>query len=61
MALTIGPHHHLLTSKLAIDCEFMPFNKGQLLGRVSLLDVDGEIGYDTFVHYPLPILVAKTD
>lgn len=39
----------------------MPFNTGQLLGHVSLLNVDGDTVYDTFVHYPRPILVTKTD
>ena len=61
MAFTVGPHHDLLTEKFAIDCEFMRSNHGQLLGRVSIVNYYGKTVYDTFVCYPEPIIVTKTD
>ena len=34
----VGPHYNLLTEKIAIDCEMMQSNIGQVLGRVSIIN-----------------------
>ncbi|KAH9206474.1 hypothetical protein DL95DRAFT_396917, partial [Leptodontidium sp. 2 PMI_412] len=47
--------HDLLTEKIAIDCEMMRSNIGQVLGRVSVINYEGVIIFDTFVCYPEPI------
>lgn len=44
----IGPHRTILTEKLAIDCEIMRSNIGQLLGRVSVVNYNSETIFDTF-------------
>ncbi|KFY27956.1 hypothetical protein V493_03187 [Pseudogymnoascus sp. VKM F-4281 (FW-2241)] len=59
--MPVGPHHNLLTEKIAIDCEMMRSNIGQVLGRVSVVNYDREIVFDTFVCYPLPIIITNTD
>ena len=35
-----GPDYEILTEKVAIDCEMMRSNVGQVLGRVSKPDPD---------------------
>jgi RNA exonuclease 4 len=57
----VGPHYGLLTEKIAIDCEMMRSNIGQVLGRVSVINYEGEIIFDTFVCYPEPIIITNTD
>jgi len=57
----VGPHHNILTEKIAIDCEMMRSNIGQVLGRVSVVNYEGETIFDTFVCYPKPINVTNTD
>jgi RNA exonuclease 4 len=56
-----GPHYSVLTEKVAIDCEMMPSNVGQVLGRVSVVNYEGAIIFDTFVCYPGPIIITNTD
>lgn len=57
----VGPHYNVLTKKIAIDCEMMQSNIGQVLGRVSIVNYEGEIIFDTFVCYPEPIIITNTD
>jgi RNA exonuclease 4 len=59
--LPVGPHHNILTEKVAIDCEMMRSNIGQVLGRVSLVNYECETIFDTFVCYPKPINITNTD
>ncbi|RMZ71227.1 hypothetical protein GMOD_00005751 [Pyrenophora seminiperda CCB06] len=54
------PRHDVLTEKIAIDCEFMRSNIGQVLGRVSVVNYEGETIFDTFVCYPKPINITNT-
>jgi RNA exonuclease 4 len=49
-----------LTKKIAIDCEMMQANIGQVLGRVSIVNYEGQTILDTFVCYPEPIKVTDT-
>lgn len=56
-----GPHYNVLTQKVAIDCEMMRSNIGQVLGRVSVVDYEGATIFDTFVCYPEPIIITNTD
>lgn len=56
-----GPHHDILTEKIAIDCEMMRSNIGQVLGRVSVVNYHGATIFDTFVCYPEPIKITSTD
>jgi RNA exonuclease 4 len=58
---TVGPHHGTLTEKIAIDCEMMRSNIGQVLGRVSVVNYESETIFDTFVCYPKPINITSTD
>jgi len=57
----VGPHYELLTEKIAIDCEMMQSNIGQVLGRVSVVNYEVETIFDTFVCYPEPINITNTD
>ena len=57
----VGPHYNLLTEKIAIDCEMMQSNIGQVLGRVSIINYQGETIFDTFVYYPEPVVITNTD
>lgn len=57
----VGPHYNILTEKIAIDCEMMRSNIGQVLGRVSVVNYEGETIFDTFVCYPKPINITNTD
>jgi RNA exonuclease 4 len=57
----VGPHDDVLTKKIALDCEMMQSNIGQVLGRVSVVNYEGEIIFDTFVCYPEPINITNTD
>lgn len=57
----VGPHYNRLTEKIAIDCEMMRSNIGQVLGRVSVVNYEGETIFDTFVCYPKPINITNTD
>ena len=57
----VGLHYNVLTEKIAIDCEMMQSNIGQVLGRVSLISYEGETIFDTFVCYPEPIVITNTD
>jgi RNA exonuclease 4 len=59
--MPVGPHRNILTEKIAIDCEMMRSNIGQVLGRVSVVNYEGETIFDTFVCYPKPINITKTD
>jgi RNA exonuclease 4 len=54
---TVGPH---LTEKVAIDCEMMQANIGQVLGRVSVVDYESRTIFDTFVCYPEPVKIINT-
>lgn len=56
-----GPHYDMLTKKIAIDCEMMQSNISQVLGRVSIVNYEGNTIFDTFVHYPMPINITSTD
>lgn len=47
--------------KIAIDCEMMQSNIGQVLGRVSVVNYEGATIFDTFVCYPEPITITNTD
>ena len=60
-AMPVGPHRNMLTEKIAIDCEMMRSNIGMVLGRVSVVNYECETIYDTFVCYPEPIKITKTD
>lgn len=53
--MPIGPHHNLLTPKIAFDCDMMRSNIGQVLGRVSVVNYNNETIFDAFVSYPDPI------
>ncbi|MCJ1368315.1 3'-5' exonuclease [Acarospora aff. strigata] len=57
----LGPQYNILTEKIAIDCEMMRSNIGQVLGRVSVVNYEGETIFDTFVCYPKPINITNTD
>jgi len=57
----VGPQYNVLTEKIAIDCEMMQSNIGQVLGRVSVVNYEGETIFDTFVCYPEPINITNTD
>lgn len=59
--MPVGPHHNILTEKIAIDCEMMRSNIGQVLGRVSVVNYKSETIFDTFVCYPKPINITNTD
>jgi len=59
--MPVGPHHNLLTKKVAIDCEMMASNIGQVLGRVSVINYNGETIFDTFVYYPNSVIIRNTD
>jgi len=59
--MPVGPHYGLLTEKIAIDCEMMRSNIGQVLGRVSIINYEGETIFDTFVCYPEPIDITNTN
>lgn len=59
--MPVGPHRNILTEKIAIDCEMMRSNIGQVLGRVSVVNYESETIFDTFVCYPKPINITKTD
>jgi RNA exonuclease 4 len=50
----VSPHDDVLTKKIALDCEMMRSNIGQVLGRVSVVNYEGKIIFDTFVCYPEP-------
>jgi RNA exonuclease 4 len=58
---TGGPDRNILTEKVAIDCEMMRSNIGQVLGRVSVVNYEGQTIFDTFVCYPEPIIITNTD
>lgn len=55
-----GPHYNLLTPKVAIDCEMVTANIGQVLGRVSVVNYNGRTIFDTFVCHERPITVWDT-
>jgi len=59
--MPVGPHRDILTEKIAIDCEMMRSNIGQVLGRVSVVNYESETIFDTFVCYPKPINITNTD
>lgn len=59
--MPVGPHRNILTEKVAIDCEMMWSNIGQVLGRVSVVNYESETIFDTFVCYPKPINITNTD
>jgi RNA exonuclease 4 len=58
---TICLDHNNPSEKIAIDCEMMQSNIGQVLGRVSVVDYEGAIILDTFVCYPDPVTIKSTD
>ena len=57
----VAPDDEILTKKIALDCEMMRSNIGQVLGRVSAVNYEGETIFDTFVCYPEPIKITNTD
>ncbi|KAG9247659.1 ribonuclease H-like domain-containing protein [Calycina marina] len=57
----VGPHFELLTEKIAIDCEMMRSNIGQVVGRVSVINYESKTIFDTFVCYPEPIIIKNTE
>jgi RNA exonuclease 4 len=59
--MPVGSHDDLLTGKIAIDCEMMRSNIGQVLGRVSVVNYEGDTIFDTFVCYPEPITITNTE
>lgn len=59
--MPIGPRYEFLTEKMAIDCEMMRSNIGQVLGRISIVNYDSKVIFDTFVSYPEYITIANTD
>lgn len=59
-AIPVGPCRNILTDKIAIDCEMMRSNIGQVLGRVSVVNYESETIFDTFVCYPKPIVITNT-
>lgn len=59
--MPVGPHRNLLTEKIAIDCEMMRSNIGQVLGRVSIVNYNGEAIFDTFVCYPTTVKITNTE
>jgi RNA exonuclease 4 len=60
VSTTIGPHCDILTEKVAIDCEMMQANIGQVLGRVSVVNYESRTIFDTFVCYPEPVKIINT-
>ncbi|KAF3031618.1 3'-5' exonuclease [Didymella heteroderae] len=60
IARTSSYNRNALTTKVAIDCEMMQANIGQVLGRVSVVNYEGRLIFDTFVCYPEPIRVTNT-
>jgi RNA exonuclease 4 len=61
VTMPVGPHHNVPTEKIAIDCEMMQSNIGQVLGRVSVVNYESETILDTFVCYPKPINITNTN
>ena len=63
--IPVGPHRNILTEKIAIDCEMMRSNIGQVLGqvlsRVLVVTYEREPIFDTFMCYPKPINITNTD
>ena len=59
--MPLGLRHNILTEKIAIDCEMMRSNIGEVLGRVSVVNYEGETIFDTFVCYPKPVNITNTD
>ncbi|KAH6613220.1 ribonuclease H-like domain-containing protein [Boeremia exigua] len=59
-ATTVDLLRNALTRKIAIDCEMMQANIGQVLGRVSIVNYEGQTVFDTFVCYPEPIKITNT-
>ncbi|KAJ6276461.1 ribonuclease H-like domain-containing protein [Bipolaris maydis] len=57
----IKPHLSLLTKKIAIDCEMMRSNIGQVLGRVSVVNYNGKIILDSFIYYLKPVHITDTN
>jgi RNA exonuclease 4 len=55
-----APKYHLLTPKVAIDCEMTMSNIGPILGRVSLVNYNNRVIFDTFVCHPRPIIITDT-
>lgn len=55
-----GSHYNLLTEKIAIDYEMMQSNIGQALGRVSIVNYEGETIFDAFVCQPQPINIIRS-
>lgn len=49
--MPVGPHRHLLTEKIAIAREIMWSDIGQVLGRVSVVNYEGETIFDTFAYH----------
>ena len=42
----VGPNYNVLTKKIAINCEMIQSNIGQVLGRVSIINYEGETSFD---------------
>jgi hypothetical protein len=47
VTMPVGPDHDILTDKVAIDCEMMRSNIGQVLGHVSVVNYEGLTIFDT--------------
>ena len=59
--MPVGPDRNILTEKIAIDCEMMRSNIGQVLGRVSVVNYESETIFDAFVCYPKPINITNKE
>lgn len=59
-SMPVGPRQNLLTEKIAIDCEMMRSNIGQVLGRVTVVNYESQVIFDTFVCYPQPVKITDT-
>jgi RNA exonuclease 4 len=60
-ATSVGLLRNILTRNIAIDCEMMHANIGQVLGRVSIVNHEGQTVFDTFLCYPESIEITNTN
>lgn len=59
--MPVGPQHKLLTNNIAIDCEMISSDVGQVLGHISVVNYDCETIFDTFGYYPPTVAIINTD
>jgi len=57
----VSLYYGLFTEKIAINCEIIQSNIGQVLGRVSVVNYEGETIFDIFVCYSELINITNTD